>query len=258
MILTLKNITYTGTLLALLLHTTGLLAQPQRAYERGLEEIYSGNITQALDIWYSAYTQPGSIDSRIGFDFIRVVTEGRRRSYFEAATNMYKRALIDGAGPESRAAIRQEIERMRPIIGEGIYRQWIDWWEQRNSALAIDMRGYWIQLDPTPAKASNERLIEHWERIAEARRQFTKNNNTAYGTDDRGLIYVRYGEPDRSRRGILTLQSLNVRNWLERQMNEPIDTDMEERTLSDPDLRNREFANRILDAMYAYHQYPEY
>jgi GWxTD domain-containing protein len=256
--LTLLNIIKTGTLLALLQISTGLFAQPQRAYERGLEEIYSGNITQALDIWYSAYNQPGDIDSRIGFEFIRVVTENRRRSYFEAATTMYKRSLSDGMGPESRAAIRQEIERMKPIIGDGIYRQWIEWWEQRNNVLASDMRGFWIQLDPTPANPPNERLIEHWERIAEARRQFTRNNTTAYGTDDRSLIYVRYGEPDRIRRGILTLQSLNVRNWLERQMNEPIDTDLEERTLSDPDLRDREFANRILDAMYTYHQYPEY
>ena len=258
MIFTYKNISYTGTLLALLFYSSGLLAQPQRAYERGLEAVYSGNITQALDIWYSAYTQPGGIDSRIGFEFIRVVTEDRRRSYYEDATQMYKRALSDGAGPDSRVAIRQEIERMRPVIGEGIYRQWLEWWEQRNGILSVDMRGYWIQLDPTPAKPANERLIEHWERIAEARRQFTRNNHTTYGTDDRGLIYVRYGEPDRTRRGILTLQSMNVRNWLERQMIEPVDTDMEERTLSDPDLRDREFANRILDAMYAYHQYPEF
>ncbi len=258
MILSRKKISFTGLLVSLLLLSCNLFAQPQRAYERGLEAIYTGNITQGLDIWYSAYNQPGSIDSRIGFEFIRVVTEENRRSYYEEATQLYKRALIDGSGPESRAAIRQEIERMRPIIGEGIYRQWIEWWEQRNNALAPDMRGYWIQLDPTPAKPSNERLIEHWQRIAEARQQFTRKNNTAYGTDDRGLIFVRYGEPDRTRRGILTLQSLNVRNWLERQINEPVDTDMEERTLSDPDLRNREFANRILDAMYSYHQYPEY
>lgn len=244
--------------LLLLVHTGSLSAQPQRTYERGLEEIYAGNITQALDIWHSAYDEPGGIDSRIGFEFIRVVTEANRRPYFEAATAMYMRAITDGEGPNSRVAIRQEIERMRPVTGEGIYRQWLEWWEERSATLAADMRGYWVQLDPTPAKPANERLIEHWLRIAQARQLYNRNSTTAYGTDDRGLIYVRYGEPDRTRRGILTLQSLNIRNWLERQMNEPADTDMDERILSNPDLRDREFANRILDAMYTYHQYPEY
>lgn len=254
----LKSISIPAIALILFGTATSVLAQPQRAYERGVEELYRGNITQALDIWYTSYSQNDAVDSRIGFEYIRAVTERSMRSYFEPATEMYMRALTDGDGTDSRIAIRQEIERMQPIIGEGIYRQWMEWWNNRNQRLGPDMKGYWTQQDPTPAKPTNERLIEHWKRIAAAKEQFTKNNNTPYGTDDRAIIYIRYGEPNRSKSGILTLQSVNIRNWLQRQLNEPVDPDFEERTLHDDDLRNQEFANRILDAMYRYHQYPEY
>ena len=102
-----------------------LQAQPQRAFERGIEELYRGNTTRALDIWYGAYDTPGSVDGRIGLEFIRVVTANNMREYFEQGTELYYRALTSGAGTDSRVALRQEIERMRPVIGEGIYRQWI-------------------------------------------------------------------------------------------------------------------------------------
>jgi GWxTD domain-containing protein len=51
-------------------------------------------------------------------------------------------------------------------------------------------------VDPLFTTPVNERLLEHWERINYARKHFTKNETTVYGTDDRGLIYVKYGNPD--------------------------------------------------------------
>lgn len=238
-----------------------LLAQPQRAYERGLEELYRGNTTQALDIWYNGYEGVRYVDARIGFEYIRVVTENRMREYYEPATEMYYRAVLDGSGVDSRVAIRQEINRMRPIIGEGIYRQWVNWWEDRDNRLGADMRGFWVQHDPTPATLSNERLIEHWLRIAAAKQQFTRNSRTVYGTDERALIYIRYGEPDRTRRGILTLQSLNMKQWLRNQLNPYTDKDEE---LSGRDEQSRgsaeheDMIDRLQDAIYEFHRYPEY
>lgn len=235
-----------------------LQAQPQRAYERGLDELYRGNTTNALDIWYTAYDRTGGVDGRIGFEFIRVVTENELRSYYEAATEMYFRAIFDGEGMNSHAALRQEIDRMAPIIGEGIHRQWVEWWASRNRELVRDMRGYWVQKDPTPAKITNERLIEHWKRIAHSRRNFTRNNNTAYGTDDRALIFVRYGEPDRRRSGILTLQSFNIRSWLENQAH--LYTERRD-DLEFSDIlpqEDEDIINRLQNAIYEFHRYPEY
>jgi hypothetical protein len=67
-------------------------AQPQRAYERGIEELYRNNVTRALDIWYQAYDGSGGVDARIGFEFIRVVTERDMEEYFDQATELYYRA----------------------------------------------------------------------------------------------------------------------------------------------------------------------
>ena len=258
MLLTKKSISILFTaVFCFTLFAEVLQAQPHRAYERGLEELYRGNTTQALDIWYAAYEHTDVVDSRIGFEYIRVVTENRMRSYYEPATEVYFRALTDGEGTNSRVALRQEIERMQPIIGEGIYRQWMEWWNNRNPRLRADMRGYWVQLDPTPAQPVNERLIEHWERIAVAKDRFTKNNNTVYGTDDRALIFIRYGEPDRKNRGILTLQSFNIKPWLRNQL--MYERDHDERETRDMETgTDEDVMTRLENAIYDFHQYPEY
>lgn len=237
-----------------------LPAQPQRAYERGLEELSRENVTRALDIWYMSYEQPGGIDSRIGLEFIRVVTDLEMKEYYEQATELYYRALSGGTGTHSRVAIRQEIERMAPIIGEGIYRQWTQWWDDQDPELGRDMRGYWVQIDPTPSKPSNERLIEHWERIAEAQKRFTKNTSTVYDTDDRALTYIRYGEPDRIKSGIFTIQSTQIRQWLQNQYLPPREEgERPSRELSSDRVGPQLWETGHLEnAIYEFHTYPEY
>lgn len=250
-----KNICSVTFVLAALFVAEALTAQPQRAYERGMEAVHRGDITRALDEWYHAYEGDEGVDSRIGLEFIRVVTQEKMEEYYGHATELYYRALTDGAGRISRVAIRQEIDRMEPLIGEGIYRQWKTWWEEDNGKLASDMHGFWVQLDPTPAKLANERLIEHWERIAAAKTQFTRNGKTVYGTDERALIYIRYGEPDRTESGILTLQSFNVQNWLENQFHPQNENRHEPEGFEELDW---ERSQRLENAIYEFHQYPEF
>ncbi|HEX9654687.1 MAG TPA: GWxTD domain-containing protein [bacterium] len=55
------------------------------------------------------------------------------------------------------------------------------------------LRQFWRQQDLTPATPVNERLLEHLQRVAYARRHFTKED--ARGFDDRGGVYVRFGPP---------------------------------------------------------------
>lgn len=256
MLLSQKNISVSLFLFLTFLCAELVTAQPQRAYERGLEAVHRGNITQALDEWYRAYEQEGGVDSRIGLEFIRVVTEENMEEYFGHATRLYYRALLDGVGMTSRVAIRQEIERMKPLIGDGIYRQWRAWWEENSAELVSDMRGFWVQLDPTPAKTANERLIEHWERIATAKQRFTRNGKTIYGTDERALIYIRYGEPDRTESGILTLQSFNIGPWLANQLRMKRETGSElPEQFEDLDMAQM---GRLENSIYQFHQYPEF
>lgn len=39
-------------------------------------------------------------------------------------------------------------------------------------------------------------MVEHWLRINYSQKHFTRNGDTIYSTDERGIIYVKYGKPD--------------------------------------------------------------
>ncbi|MCL7958723.1 MAG: GWxTD domain-containing protein [marine benthic group bacterium] len=72
--------------------------------------------------------------------------------------------------------------------------------EEQREFEALDEEGrrsyrdhYWIQRDPDPKTMVNERLLEHFIRVAWARIEFGEND---WPWDSRGAFYVRYGEPD--------------------------------------------------------------
>lgn len=238
-----------------------LKAQPSSPYQQGLEQLYRGEVDEALEIWETNYEEENRVDARIGFEYMRIITEREFEERFETATEMYYKALLNGTGTNSRIAVRQEIERLKAIVGDGIYRQWTSWWEEEKQQLRSDIRGYWIQLDPTPVRAVNERLIEHWLRIAEARNRFNKNSSTIYGTDERAMIFIRYGEPDRVQSGLLTLQDMDVKPWLERQI-------VRQEISTNEDMRRDEVRNErplpqiqqetLEYILYDSHRYPEY
>ncbi|MDE2999040.1 MAG: tetratricopeptide repeat protein [Gemmatimonadota bacterium] len=52
---------------------------------------------------------------------------------------------------------------------------------------------FWAWQDPAPASAANERLVEHYRRVAVAREN---HGSHKFPWDDRGEVYVRFGEPD--------------------------------------------------------------
>ena len=57
------------------------------------------------------------------------------------------------------------------------------------------LKKFWLEKDPDPETEVNERLIEHLKRVSYASKSFiTQSTHGAY--DDRGRIYIKYGEPD--------------------------------------------------------------
>ena len=52
---------------------------------------------------------------------------------------------------------------------------------------------FWVWQDPAPASAANERMVEHFRRVATARENHGKHK---FPWDDRGEVYVRFGDPD--------------------------------------------------------------
>ena len=68
---------------------------------------------------------------------------------------------------------------------------------------------FWRRVDPSPLTKANERLIEHYRRVAHARHQYGQG---AFPWDDRGEVYVRFGEPDH------TSKSGDIQNEMDREI----------------------------------------
>jgi GWxTD domain-containing protein len=71
---------------------------------------------------------------------------------------------------------------------------------------------FWISSDPTPATVVNERLIEHYTRLSQARDQYSWPNKRGY--DDRGRVYVQYGPPDNWINDESTSGALPLISWV--------------------------------------------
>lgn len=60
------------------------------------------------------------------------------------------------------------------------------------------LRKFWVMQDPTPTTVVNERRIEHFRRVHQARLHFAEGIKARHGRgwDRRGDVYIRFGEPD--------------------------------------------------------------
>lgn len=70
-------------------------------------------------------------------------------------------------------------------------------WEdslRTNQAKLEFLKIFWLKRDPNPLDPVNQRLIEHYKRLAFARSNFSKPLSPWY--DDRGQTYIRLGRPD--------------------------------------------------------------
>lgn len=180
-----------------------------QAFERGKARADSGDVEQAVVVWLlardssvAAGTPP---DPRIGTAAVQLVAQDGMERYHEAASALFYWGF--SGGPAIEPAIRQEIlaegrrtfELVDSTLADSLNRAGVE----NPTELSMAIKKYWIEHDPRPSTLANERLIEHWRRINYARRQFVHNRNSPYGTDDRGVLYVKYGEPDRVTKGHL-------------------------------------------------------
>ncbi len=58
----------------------------------------------------------------------------------------------------------------------------------------VFIRKFWKRRDPTPTTEANERFVEHFHRVRMAMENYPDIIPPYY--DDRGKVYVKYGEPD--------------------------------------------------------------
>jgi GWxTD domain-containing protein len=187
------------------------------AYQKGLEQRNAGDWKGALDTWLATRqisSPQDPADFNLAIAFLELAARHNASAYYAAACEMYLQSFLGKNLLNFKNELRQEIERLAPLLSEKQYADWNLSLSQNDSSLGARLRGFWIEKDPTPTTEINERLLEHWERIAYARQHFTKASNTVYETDDRGLIYVKFGKPDKSQKGFLGTSKNESRNWV--------------------------------------------
>ena len=186
-------------------------------WQRGRDLIEAGDVEGGLLLWIDSrdsLTAAGAHDPRIGTAFIEAVAVHGLGPLAANATEMFYWGM-SGRGP-FRAEIREEIlaEGLRTftLMDSVVTKYWIQAGEENPEALALAIKQFWIERDPTPTTPVNERLVEHWQRIVQARRDYVYNYSSPYRTDDRGTFYVKYGTPDRIQRGHLGINSAERRS----------------------------------------------
>jgi len=170
----------------------------------------SGDWQGALKVWWSARNELdklGNVDPRIGIAFIELATEMKAQKYYNNASEIYLWGFSNKTPGHSQKILKEEVERILPLLDEKEQAVWRKTLKQNNEEICQYIRLFWLEKDSRPTTRGNERLIEHWERIAYARKHFSKNRRGVYGCDARGTIYVKYGLPDRKRSGLLGASS---------------------------------------------------
>lgn len=185
------------------------------AYQHGRALLDAGDTAEALDFWIErrdSISVAGSEDPRIATAFIATVAEQGLRLYEEVATDMFYWGF-SGTAPSSDAQqeILAEGRRTFALVDSVTAEAWAAVGRRDPAALAHAVKRFWIERDPTPTTAANERLLEHWTRVAYALKHYVYNRNSAFGTDDRGVFYVKYGRPAQVTAGHLKISTTEAR-----------------------------------------------
>lgn len=183
-------------------HHNGELA----IYNKGMEYINDGKWEQALNLW-SGYlnnlVKEKKSNPAVAFKYIEVVTEHHLRKDYYKASSYYLKTFEYASWDNEPKFLLEELKRIMPIVPHKLQKQWKKEIKKKNPDIFRKVVLFWEMLDPITSTPENERLIEHWKRIAYAREHFTRASNTVYHTDDRGLIYVRFGKPDVEEKNIV-------------------------------------------------------
>lgn len=186
-------------------------------YEKGLKYQEEGDWQKALDVWAIARDSLAKLnqsDPRIGIAFIELVTKQKARDFYQKANDMYFWGFSGENIKKFQEEIKKEFARLAPITSEQSLKEWMKTIQKYPDEAYSILRKFWLEKDPNPVTTINERLLEHWERINFARKKFTIKPTTPYGTDDRGLVYVKYGEPQSVYTGKLGVDQVELMQWI--------------------------------------------
>jgi GWxTD domain-containing protein len=175
-------------------------AHPKETEQKYLDqaELYTenGDHERALELLEKALDDINRPGFAFASAYLNLVVKLNEKDLFEQATNLFMMSLSnDQFSDADRQILQNELEYLSHIADE---REFISLnpVQQKNTGEAANtVRKIWTSLDPTPTINTNQRLIEHRKRVLEAKERFA-NPDAPHGLDDRGIAFLKYGEPD--------------------------------------------------------------
>ena len=191
--------------IGVLLLALGAAAVPAAAQDDETDLFWSGQNLErqgdwegALALWATAPDSSigtGRSDPRIGPAFISTALAHDAQDRLEEASRLYLWGFSGREVEAHREEVLLEARRIVPLLTQRDSARWQPLLEGETGPLARRIARFWLEHDPTPESVLNERLVEHWKRIVEARDRYRYNLSSAYETDDRGIVFVKYGPP---------------------------------------------------------------
>ncbi len=106
-------------------------------------------------------------------------------------------SLFESADPANDSVLELELRRLMPLLPESILPKIFKSDTIKTTpSVRSAILGWWRSQDPLPASEVNERMVEHVRRVQYALDHY-ECLSCQKGYDERGEIYIRYGEPER-------------------------------------------------------------
>jgi len=186
----------------------------EHLYQKGVQLLEQGEVEKALSLWMGARSRLEKPDVRIGFRFIETVAGRELEKYYRIADIMYHWGLQAKLNSRNRTFFKEELERLTPLAEQDVRKQWKNYREENTALLGRAIAEFWESLDPTPLTNYNERLIEHWRRLAHIKEHFTQTAQRFEEADARAEVYLKFGRPDANRSGVLTFDTAQINNLI--------------------------------------------
>lgn len=175
----------------------------RKAEDEHRQKVLSQNIEQANKLWGQK-----KANLKLAATLLKNATAHNAKHYYGLASHFYLWSLKNSDIEEDFSAIESDAKRIIPLLPREEQRKWESYIENKDPAIVNELYGFWITNDPYATTKINERLIEHWQRIYYARKNFTRAKHSPYHTDDRGIYYVKLGAPDKITRKSIHLNQV--------------------------------------------------
>jgi len=191
----------------------------EKIYKEGIEKYEIGEFETAVEVWARSLEQDVEPDYSIGFYMIKTVTAHNLRDYYEKASEAYYRGLeTTEITEETKALIEKDLEFIRPMLGMREARRLNNLLDEKNPEIFTKLKEFWDEMRISVSGSYNERLLEHWERCNYVMQNFATAHDDSF--DQRGDIYLKFGNPSMRRDGTLLYNSGFAEHVLSARMSE--------------------------------------